>query len=299
MELTKINGNTYYISAPTNIGVFQFKDKYSLLIDTGSDNSEAKRISALLSAQGISIKYIINSHEHFDHCGGNIYIRENFPGSVFYSSRESSLFIENAYLFPLYIFGGNPPHELSRDYVKNKSRSVDQLLNTGTEKINNEKFDVISLPGHARGQIGLGTRDNVCFLGDALFSQEILQKYSVPFIMDIQAQLDTFNTLENLNYDYYVLGHASRIYAKNEMPELIELNRQTLHRFLALCLELSDQPKSREELLEEIIILEDLSVDLNEYYLLSSTMAALVTYLYNQGSLKYQIENGRVYFYQV
>ncbi len=298
MELTKIHGNTYYIPAPTNIGVFQFKDKYSLLIDTGSDNSEAKRISALLSAQGISIKYIINSHEHFDHCGGNIYIKENFPGSIFYSSRESSLFIENAYLFPLYIFGGNPPHELSRDYVKNKPRSIDHLLDVGTEKINNEKFDIISLPGHARGQIGIGTRDNVCFLGDALFSQDILEKYSVPFLMDIQAQLDTLNALEKLNHDYYVLGHASRIYTRDEMPELIELNRQTLNKYLSLCLDLSDQPKSREELLEEIIILEDLSVDLNEYYLLSSTMAALVTYLYNQGSLKYQIENGRVYFYK-
>ncbi len=298
MELTKINGNTYYIPAPTNIGVFQFKDKYSLLIDTGSGNSEARKISALLSARGISIKYIINSHEHFDHCGGNVFFEENFPGSIFYSSRESSLFIENAYLFPLYIFGGNPPHELSKDYVKNKQGNIDQLLNAGTEKINNEKFDIIPLPGHARGQIGVGTRDNVCFLGDALFSPDILKKYSVPFIMDVQTQLDTYNTLENLNYDYYVLGHALQVYTKDEMPALIEQNRQTLHKYLDLCLDLADQPKSREELLEEIIILEELSVDLNEYYLLSSTMAALVTYLYNQGSLKYQIENGRVYFYK-
>jgi hypothetical protein len=37
MELKKINGNSYYIPGPTNIGLFQFKDKYSLLIDTGSD----------------------------------------------------------------------------------------------------------------------------------------------------------------------------------------------------------------------------------------------------------------------
>ncbi len=299
MELTKINGNTYYIPAPTNIGVFQFKDKYSLLIDTGSDNSEARKISSLLSAKGISIKYIINSHEHFDHWGGNIFIRENFPGSIFYSSRESALFVENSYLFPLYIFGGNPPLELSRDYVKSKPMQLDYLLQPGTEKINSEKFDIIPLPGHARGQIGIGTRDSVCFVGDALFSTEILQKYSVPFIMDIQAQLDTLDTLGTLDYDYFVLGHADKVYNRKELPALIELNRQTLNKYLDLCLDLSDQPKSREELLEEIIILEDLSADLNEYYLLSSTIAALVTYLYNQRSLKYQIENGRVYFYKM
>ncbi len=299
MELTKINGNTYYISAPTNIGVFQFKDKYSLLIDTGSDNSEARKISSLLTDKGLSIKYIINSHEHYDHCGGNIFIKENYPGSIFYSSRDSALFIENPYLFPLYVYGGNPPRELSRDYVKSKQMKMDYIIEAGVEKINNEKFDIISLSGHARGQMGLGTRDNVCFIGDALFSAEILQKYSVPFIMDIQAQLDTFHTLATLDYDYYVLGHADQVYTKDDMPSLIEVNRQSLNKYLNLCLDLSDQPKSREELLEEIMILEDLSVDLNEYYLLSSTIAALVTYLYNQGSLKYQIENGRVYFYQM
>lgn len=298
MELIKINGNTYYIPAPTNIGVFLFKDKYSLLIDTGSDNSEARKICSLLSAKGISVKYVINSHEHFDHWGGNIFIRENFPGSIFYSSRESGLFIENPYLFPLYIFGGNPPLELSRDYVRSKQMKVDYLAEPGTAKINNEKFEIISLSGHARGQIGIGTRDRVCFIGDALFSAEILQKYSVPFIMDIQAQLDTLQTLATLDYDYFVLGHASKIYTRDELSALIKINRETLDKYLDLCLELSDQPKSREELLEEIMILEDLAVDLNEYYLLSSTIAALVTYLYNQGSLKYQIENGRVYFYK-
>lgn len=298
MELCKISGNTYYIPGATNIGVFQFKDKYTLLIDTGSDNSEARKICSLLADRGLSVKYVINSHEHYDHWGGNIYIGENFPGSVFYVSRESDLFIRNSYLFPLYIFGGNPLRELSRDYVKSKPPQVDFLLEPGTERINNERFEIISLAGHARGQIGIATRDNVCFIGDALFSPEILKKYSVPFIMDIQAQLDSYDILSNLDYDQYVLGHADRVYGREEIPGLINLNRQTLKHFLDLCLDLSDQPKSREDLLEEIIILEDITVDLNEYYLLSSTIAALITHLYHAGSLKYQIENGRIYFYK-
>jgi glyoxylase-like metal-dependent hydrolase (beta-lactamase superfamily II) len=132
----------------------------------------------MLNSQGISIKYVVNSHEHLDHWGGNLFIKDNYPGSVFYSSSQAALFIENPYLFPLYIYGSQPLPELSRDYVKSKEMHLDHLLEAGIEKINGEKFEIFSLPGHARGQIGVGTRDKVCFIGDALFSPEIIETFA-------------------------------------------------------------------------------------------------------------------------
>lgn len=298
MELIKIQGNTSYIPGPTNIGVFQFKDKYTLLVDTGSNNTDVRRINDTLESRGINIKYVINSHEHMDHCGGNIYIQENFPGSIFYASREGSVFIRNDYLLPLYIYGGDPISSLAHDYIKSKTARIDFILEKDSEKINNEKFDIISLPGHARGQIGIGTRDKVCFIGDALFSEEILEKYTFPFLQDIQAQLQTFNTLSVLEYDYYVLGHSERIYTCQELPALIAQNKATLDDYLNMLLELLEQPKGREELLEEIIILGDLTVDLNEYYLLNTTLASALTYLHRQQELIWRIENGKIYFYK-
>ncbi|MGI6421093.1 MAG: hypothetical protein ACOX0N_02650 [Syntrophomonadaceae bacterium] len=130
------------------------------------------------------------------------------------------------------------------------------------------------------------------------YAKVSIKKYSVPFLMDIESQLNTYDLILGLDYDYYVLGHADQIYKKEEMLNLVELNRKTLNNYLDLCLDLVDQAKSREDLLEEIIILEDLSVDLNEYYFLSSTMAALLSYLHYRGAIKYQIENGRLYFYK-
>lgn len=40
MYFYKINGNSYYISAPTNIGIFQSEDKYALLVDRGDKNHQ-------------------------------------------------------------------------------------------------------------------------------------------------------------------------------------------------------------------------------------------------------------------
>ncbi len=43
MELTKIKGNSYYINFPTNIGVYIFKNKNCLLIDTGKNKYDGKK----------------------------------------------------------------------------------------------------------------------------------------------------------------------------------------------------------------------------------------------------------------
>lgn len=299
MELTRINGNTFFIPGPTNIGVFQFKDRYTLLIDSGDNNQQARKITETLADNNMNIKYVLNTHEHIDHTGGNLFIREHFPGSIFYASREAKLFIENDSLFPLYLYGGNPINELSRHFVKNKKFEINYELSSGTTKINDEKFDIIPLVGHACGQIGIGTKDKVCFLGDALFSAEIIDKYSFPFLYDINAQFQTFDTIFNLDYEYFVVGHASRIYSAQEIQNLVSINKDNLNKYLNLILDLLEQPKSREELLEEIIILEDLNPDFKEYYFLLSTTGAIISFLYQKELLTYQVENGKVFFYKI
>ncbi|HWP95549.1 MAG TPA: MBL fold metallo-hydrolase [Syntrophomonadaceae bacterium] len=298
MELCKISGNTYYIPGPTNTGVFLFKDKYTLLLDTGDSNQYGRRICELLHQQGLMIKYVVNTHEHPDHCGGNLYIRENHPGSQFYSSPEAALFIKNDFLAPLYLYGGLPPDELARHFTRAKKLRVDETLPVGPAKIHEERFDILTLGGHAYGQIGVGTRDRVCFLGDALFSPEIIAKYSFPFLFSIGSQIQTLDTIAGMEYEFYVLGHADRVYDHQELHSVLQANRAALDKYLNLVLELLYQPKTREELLEEVVILDALQLDLKEYYYLLSTLGAMLAYLGQQSLVEYQIEDGRLYYYR-
>ncbi len=109
MQLEKINGNSYYIAAPTNIGVFQFKDKYALIVDSGDNKQQARKIDELLRNQGLSVKYIVNTHNHIDHSGGNLYFQENYPGTILYASEPEKLFIEDRLpLFPFIFTAGKP-----------------------------------------------------------------------------------------------------------------------------------------------------------------------------------------------
>ncbi len=297
MQLEKINGNSYYIPAPTNIGVFQFKDKYALLVDSGDNKQQARKIDELLRKQGLSVKYVVNTHNHIDHSGGNLYFQENYPGTILYASEPEKLFIEDQTLFPLYLYGGQPPRELSRHFVRNQKININGILSTGLCKINEEKFDVIPLAGHARGLIGIATRDSVCYLGDALFSEDKIVKYSLPFLFDVATQLDTYQVLADLDYDYYVLGHADMVYNPSELKKLIDFNKRNLSHYLDLILELLIQAKTREELLEEIVILKELTLDFKAYFFSLSTIAAMISYLYDQDLLTHQLENGKLYYF--
>jgi glyoxylase-like metal-dependent hydrolase (beta-lactamase superfamily II) len=208
------------------------------------------------------------------------------------------LFIQNDFLFPLYLYGGKPPEQISHGFIRNKKNVVDYTVNEGLVKINEEKYEIFSLEGHAPGQIGIATRDRVCYLGDALFSQENIAKYSFPFLFDIGEQYKTFDKIVNLDFDFFVLGHAGRIYQRDDLINLMEINRANLDNYLNICLELLEQPHSREELLEEIIILQELSPEISEYYFISSTLVSMLSYLIGKNLIEYQLENGRLFYFR-
>lgn len=295
--LTRINGNTCYIPAATNIGVFQFKDRYALLVDSGGDNQQGRRICDILHESDLSPKYLLLTHSHNDHSGGHAVIRERFPGCQLYAHADSAVYLSDPHLFPQYIYGGRPPASLNRSLVF-KPAQPELLVSAGAIRIHEEKFTIIELPGHAPGQCGIVTRDRVCFMGDSLFSHEILEKYSFPFLYDIAAQMETLNSIDSIDADYFVLGHGPEILDHEEIVRLAQANRSVVDKYLNMVTDLLDQPKSREELLEEIIILSDLDPDLQEYYFLSSTLAAMLSYLHLQEKITLQIETGRLYFFK-
>lgn len=297
MELNKINGNTYYIDNPTNIGVYAFKSKYCMLIDTGINNTVAGKFDEVLKANGLKPKYIVNTHNHIDHSGANIYFKDHHPGTVFYASSGEKIFIEDDNLFSTFIYGASPIKELRKKNSKNKGVPVDFALEYGTNKINEEKFEVLSLKGHSIDLIGIATPDRVCFLGDSLFSSEIMAKHPFPFLYDIEDQLSTIQYIKTLDYDYFILSHGGNIYSRKEIEFLAYENEKNIKKWAEDIRVLLNQPLTREELLEQISVLCDIDMSLREYYLCLSSAGAFIAYLYNADELGYNYEDGKLYYY--
>lgn len=295
MELIKIKGNSYYINAPTNIGVYVFKNKNCLLVDTGKNNSDARKIEEVLIENNLHPKFIINTHNHLDHCGGNLYFQHNYPGCLVYSSLKEKIFMENEELHASILSSCVPIKGIDKS---NKPFKVDYVLEYGTNKINDEKFEVIALGGHSIEQIGFMTPEKVCFIGDSVFSSDIIQKYSLPYYYNVSQAINSLEKLELFEADYFVISHESPVVEKDVLVDLIQRNLSNIDKFIKQFLEILDQPQTREDVLENLVVLNELKLDFNQYFLNFGAVSAFIQYLYFSGLIESSIEDGKLYFYQ-
>ena len=126
------------------------QDNYSyLIIDEDRheacvvDPSEAKPIIDYLSGKNINLKYILNTHHHYDHIGGNAELKKKF-GSVVLG------------------FNGDAKRIPEIDILLKDN----EIWNSG-----NFKAKIIHIPGRTTGHICFYFFDeNLLFTGDTLFS---------------------------------------------------------------------------------------------------------------------------------
>lgn len=295
MEYQKINGNTNVILGPTNIGVYTFKNKNCILIDTGTGKSFAKRIDLLLEERDLKPKYIINTHHHEDHTGGNGYFIEKYPGLIINTSSACKVFVENPMLAPILLYGANPVRALVH---KGLSTEVHRVLEEEIEKFNDEKFKIVKLNGHCPGQIAIVTPDKVCFLGDSIFSKETIEKYKIPYLFDIAESIESLKVIKTMDADYFVISHCNYIINKEDMNELVDLNLNNIETFKNQILEILDSPTTREEILENLSLFNGFDMGFKQYHLNNSTIGSFLTYLHNDKLIDYYVENGKLYYYR-
>ena len=126
------------------------RDNYSYLIINENNNdacvvdpSEAKPVIDFINKNNINLKYILNTHHHFDHIGGNIDLKNRYNSIVV------------GY----------------KDDV-NRIPEIQVLLEDGQIwKADNFEAKIIHVPGHTSGHISFHFfKEKLIFTGDTLFS---------------------------------------------------------------------------------------------------------------------------------
>ncbi|MBN8048557.1 MULTISPECIES: MBL fold metallo-hydrolase [Paraclostridium] len=299
MRFKNIKGNSFYIRGGTNTGVYVFNDKSALIIDPGLPGVRPRNIIRDLEKEGITIKWMINTHEHNDHYGAGYQFKEKYPNLVNMSSFYSKLYIDNPILFSTYIMGGNT-NEFFDNILMSKNMknvSIDRTIKPGKLHINGEYIEIIDLKGHTAGSVGVLTKDKVLFLGDMLVGEELLYKFDLLFIFDVEAYLNSLDLLQTIDFEYVVLGHCKKELDKFETLDLLKKHRESVNKYLNQIRNIMKEPKSLESILKIILNENNLSYNYKEYHFFKSTLVGMISYLNKLGEIKYFIEDGDVLYY--
>lgn len=128
------------------------------VIDPGGD---AAKILNKIKQHNLKVKYIINTHGHFDHIVANRDIKQVFGAKILIHGADADML-------------DNGPQNLSVYFGSSiECGPADKLLQDGEIiNIGNMALNVLHTPGHTPGGICLKAGDTV-FAGDTLFAQGI------------------------------------------------------------------------------------------------------------------------------
>ncbi|HHU62802.1 MAG TPA: MBL fold metallo-hydrolase [Clostridiales bacterium] len=281
-QLVNIQGNTHYIPGPVNIGVITGSEGDCILIDTGIDDNSAKKILKVLKKHSLRVKAIINTHSHADHFGGNKYILDNTDALVYASDFERAI-IENPKLEPFYLFSARPISKLNTKLLLGKRCRVDYTVYPGIQQICGINLEVVSLKGHSVNQIGIITSDDVFFVGDALFPKEVIEKYKIPYFVDIENALNTLNFIKGCRCYRYVMAHSGVV---DRVEDIVDLNIERIGNICKDIIAILRQPMTREGLVGRLVGKVGASLTLQRYYLALSSVSAYLSYLSDGGKIK-------------
>lgn len=286
-ELVRVKGDTYIIPGSASIGVLK-NGGGCVLVDTGVEAAVAKRILKTLNANALSPRAIINTHSHADHCGGNRHIQQNYE-IMAYSSQYEGAIIINPDIEALYLTGAVPPKPLRSKLIVSEQTLFMTFLEPGKHVIEGVEVELIPLPGHSPGQIGVRTADGVLFYGDALVPAYVFDKYKLPFVTDVDAALASIDVIEKSDAELFVGAHDG---VSGDISALCSANREGILRGVELVFELLNSPMLREEILKKLYQTYGMPLSPIGWSLMLTCVSACLYALHNQGRVALVMQDG-------
>ena len=275
MKLKQIKSKTYVINPKyIDLGLYRINDSECILIDSGYKKTADCEIIPFMERNGLSVAGVVCTHGHLDHAGGNCSLKKHFNSkiaapyfeSVFGESTYNMYTLRNNYRFSI-TKEKHPEFKCDTDYIIKHSQDIITFLDI--------PFKTIQLHGHSPFQTGYVTPDNVAYLADAIISEEMISKTKVPYIFDIEKDIESKRQLKNLDCDYYILSHDG-VY--EDITSLIDINITHIFSTIDRLLDYMDEPRSFDDYTAHVMNKLSISGNVRKVVYLQEILKNFITY---------------------
>lgn len=286
----RIAPDTYYCPGITNIGYC-----HGLVIDTGMDSTRAAQIARDLKKMGLPIRWLLNTHTHPDHCGGNMGLIEE--GAILLATEEQTPYLKDLKLSTDLSYGAEFEYTQNRQYGFPQARpSVPaQIISPGPLLLDDVQFTIERHIGHAADQITVLTPDNVLFTADIMLCERMLSHSRFELLYSATAQMTDLKWLQSTACTAYVPGHGEIM---TDVQALVQANLDLQYQYIDEVLHFCTSPRTREEIAAHLIVKFSLSDTCHFCATVYASVGAYLMYLVHHNEIFYYCEKGLTLYWK-
>lgn len=336
-----LSENISYLKMPTNTGFIRAKNASGksdiYLVDSGNDDTSGLRILDFIKENfpEDTLKAVINTHAHADHCGGNAVLVEK-TGCEVWASKGSASLMEYPSIETQLIWGGTPIHDIRSKFLlarpchvtrtfsggdiikipvseaaqENPQDSQDQNKNSENKRNQNQPdenlpqkniiLEIIPLAGHYVDQTGFLFTDTdgkkIFFGGDAFTGKTAIKKFWIQYLLNENGTKDSLQKLSEIKADWYIPGHGEIV---KEIEGIAELNLIAILETENMILDELKTPKTHEEILKAVADRNSIPLKVSQYCLIGSTLRSYLAGLYENWKITYEIKDNKMFWKRV
>jgi glyoxylase-like metal-dependent hydrolase (beta-lactamase superfamily II) len=283
----------WVIPGGVNIGVLATGDGRFALVDTGLNETSAKRALKVVREElGGEVGTILTTHAHADHFGGNAAVVKR-TGAAVHAPAFDEAFLRYPLLQPASLFGGaDPLATLRGGFLLADPSPVDVIVRPGPHAIGGVGLEAVALYGHSPGQLGYLV-DDVFFAADVVLPAAALEKYRIPYLFSLTDHLAALERARLTPHRVAVPGHGPLL-ADGDLAAAVAMNAALVDRAVAAILELTATARSAEAILHALLERFDAPVaDAPSYYLLQPTVFAFLSHLHREKLVAHEVVERR------